>query len=266
MAWVVLSLPLFSTAQSNVGAYPPKALKETVPTAPATLQEQNVKYSKRVIREIDPRQKVNKGLTWPQNHFSNVLFMAVTDSQVTAYKNNLFTDYYDYEFVADSLHIKCEWIDVEDSLYPGTYYTIEICYNVMADLFYEKFWVMEDWVFDYERGVLEPRIIAIAPIHYPEIAGVSLGAQPLYWVKMEDLRPVIAKEEMFTTDNKAARLSFDDFFQMRLFDSYVVKESNVFDYKIRDFDEFKDDGVAALLKSEEIDNDFFLFEHDFWQY
>ena len=40
----------------------------------------------------------------------------------------------------------------------------------------------------------------------------------------------------------------------------------MFDNKITDFQEFENDATGALLKSDEIKNDLFIFEHDLWQY
>ena len=88
----------------------------------------------------------------------------------------------------------------------------------------------------------------------------------MFWVKMNDLRPILAQMEVFNAKNDAARLSFDDWFQMRQFNSFIVKESNMYDIDIKYFDEFKDDGIAALLESDRIKNDLFIFEHDLWEY
>jgi gliding motility associated protien GldN len=125
---------------------------------------------------------------------------------------------------------------------------------------------MEDWVFDYKHSVFKPRIIALAPIFAPTYAGLTVNDQPLCWIKMDEIRYQLANLEMFNRYNDAARLSYDDFFQMRIFDSYIVYESNVFDNFINQYQEYTDNGEASLLKSDEIKNDLFIFEHDLWQY
>jgi hypothetical protein len=51
-----------------------------------------------------------------------------------------------------------------------------------------------------------------------------------------------------------------------MFDSYVIKESNEWDVDINQFPEFRDNGVDALLESERVKNDLFIFEHDLWEY
>jgi len=53
---------------------------------------------------------------------------------------------------------------------------------------------------------------------------------------------------------------------MRIFDSYIVYESNMYDNYLSRYQEFSEDTYATLLKGEEIKNDLFIFEHDLWQY
>ena len=61
-------------------------------------------------------------------------------------------------------------------------------------------------------------------------------------------------------------MSFDHWFQMRQFSSYIVKESNMYDLDISMLEEFRDDGVEALLESDRIKNELFILEHDLWEY
>lgn len=93
----------------------------------------------------------------------------------------------------------------------------------------QKFRIMEDWMFDAQHSDLRARIIAIAPIYQVRSqTGVDLGEAELFCVKI-DLRPILAQQEIFNKFNDAARLSYDHWFEMRLFSSHIVKESNVYD-------------------------------------
>jgi len=58
------------------------------------------------------------------------------------------------------------------------------------------------------------------------------------------------------------RLSFDEVFIKRLFDSYVYKEQNVFDRRISQYAS----GIDALLESERIKREMFDFEQFLWEY
>ena len=55
-------------------------------------------------------------------------------------------------------------------------------------------------------------------------------------------------------------MSFDDLFWKRDFNSYIHKESNVYDRTLSP--NWK--GVDALLESEKIKGEMFLMEHDLW--
>lgn len=82
----------------------------------------------------------------------------------------------------------------------------------------------------------------------------------------QDLRHYLINYEIFNRQNDAARLTYDDWFEQRLFNSYVVKEANQQDMYIKDYAEFKDNGVAAILEGERIKNELFEKEHDLWEY
>jgi gliding motility associated protien GldN len=126
---------------------------------------------------------------------------------------------------------------------------------------------MEDWIFDANYSDFRPRIIAIAPVYnIPTATFIDLGEAELFWVKMSDLQPIIAQQEIFNKHNNAAMLSYNHWFTMRMFDSYIVKESNVYDTDLKYYEELRDDGIAALLESDKIKNNLFILEHDLWEY
>ena len=53
--------------------------------------------------------------------------------------------------------------------------------------------------------------------------------KPLFWIRYDDLRDALAKQEVFLANNDAQRISFDDLFMQRRFGSVIFGESNVFD-------------------------------------
>jgi gliding motility associated protien GldN len=249
-------------------SYPKIAVIErgAVPYAP--VREADIKYTKRVIRCIDTRQKTNKVIVWPKSSLSYHLHTALSEGSIVPYRNDSLSSFYNpiefkdrfsYKYfspvIVDSITMEIEDVEVQESL---RYTDIN------------KFWVLEEWNFNYKLSVFQPRIIAIAPIYKPVLAAGSVvaGEQPLCWIDYNNqtTRNMFAGWELFNRYNDAARLSMDDLFQMRLFDSYIVFENNVFDSFINQYQEFEDDQIAALLKAEEVRNDLFIFEHDLWQY
>lgn len=258
---------LITSSEHN--SYVKVAVRERPVIAYPYLREADVKFSRRVIRCIDARQKMNKQLEWPRNPLNKYLYEKLSigyeNGGIRAYKNDSLQSIYSAEDFVSRGGTKTSYFVQTDPDDPEIGYDsiVTIPYN-FADI--HKFWVLEDWIFDYKHSVFKPRIIALAPIFAPSYGGLQVDDQPLCWIKMDEIRPMLVNLEMFNRYNDAARLSYDDFFQMRIFDSYIVYESNVFDLRINQFQENAENGVASLLKSDEIKNDLFIFEHDLWQY
>lgn len=244
------------------------AVRERQAVPLVSLQEANVKYYHRVIRCIDSRQKMNKAIDWPRNPLSSILYTALWEGKLVAYKNDSLSSAYTTTQFQNRMGYEQ---NVQISINPNdptdvtdTTYWVPIGPDKI-----KKFMIMEDWIFDAELSVFKPRIIAIAPIFRPEfaVAGLVAPEQPACWIMMDDnLRNYLSQQEMFNRYNQAARMSYDDFFQMRTFDSYIVYESNLYDSYINQMEEFENDPIGALLESDRIKNDLFIFEHDLWQF
>jgi hypothetical protein len=57
-------------------------------------------------------------------------------------------------------------------------------------------------------------------------------------------------------------MSWEDVFEMRMFSSYVIKETNEYDRMIENYAA----GVDAIMESERIKNEIFEFEHQLWEF
>ena len=248
--------------------YPHTAVKERKAVPYRYIREANVKWSKRIHRVIDVREKQNKVMHWPRNPFYLIVWNSVMDGEVSAYVNDSLTSIITPEDISKAVSIETSVMVPNPDNPDDPYDLIE----QMVSETYEpskivKYRIMEDWIFDYNYSDFRARIIAIAPLWKPLTeSGIELGEVPLYYVKMDDLRDKLSQEEVFNSRNDASRMSFDHWFQMRQFSSYIVKESNMYDIDIAMFEEFRDNGVEALLESDKIKNDLFILEHDLWEY
>lgn len=274
----VISVPTIGTHYDD----PPVAHKETPhtpndgrpnvdqnePIAYPYLREADVKFKRRVWRRIDTRQKLNKSFTWPKNPVTQIIYEAATKGLVRAW----WTDSLDRMMTPEDAYKagskivitqKQNWRNPEDPE--------DLIDTAYPDLFrwdrIVRFEIMEDWIFDYKHSELRPRIIAIAPLYEEKFPNGMTYELPLFWIKMNDLRPTLAKSEVYNRYNDVMRISWDDLFNnYRLFDSYIVKQTDWDDKYIKDKVEFQQDGVGALLEGENIKNDLFIFEHDLWEY
>jgi len=133
--------------------------------------------------------------------------------------------------------------------------------------------VKEDWFFDKQRSVMEVRIIGICPIlhrmDYRKTGGDeeqegTLSRIQTFWVYFPEARKVLANTDAYNNFNDAQRITYDDLFWKRNFDSYIIRESNVWDN--RAIYEYTFTGLGTLLESERIKTELFNFEHDLWEY
>lgn len=231
------------------------------------LREADVSYQKRIWRTVDTRAKQNMVMKWPKSHFGNLVYKAVLNGNLTPYRNDSLISIYTPEEVLD-LGVIRENTSVINPLNPDDPYDLidTMVITPYDPLKIQKFFIMEDWIFDKKHSLFFARIIAIAPVYKPTAGGIELPDQALYWIRYNELRKSMINWEIFHRENDASRISYDHWFEKRMFDSYIYKESNEYDYRIVDFPEFENDGLAALLKSDEIKNKLFITEHDLWEY
>ena len=74
---------------------------------------------------------------------------------------------------------------------------------------------------------------------------------------------MFVNKEVVNRNSDATGLSYDDVFIKRLFASYIIKQSNSEDLRIKDY--IKDD-IDRLLESERIKKVLMDYEQDLWSY
>lgn len=123
--------------------------------------------------------------------------------------------------------------------------------------------IKEDWFFDKQRSSQQVRIIGIAPVIYSrDKNGNITGTEELFWLYFPECRYVLQNFWVQNKHNTAQKMSFDDLFWKRKFQSYIIKESNLAGRGVGDYCQ----GVDALLESERIKEKLFLIEHDLWNH
>lgn len=240
------------------------------------LREADVHFAKRITRVIDVREKQNKPMAWPKNPLGLILYNAVKDGKLIPYMSDSLASSYEID---QFLALGTDTTYGEKSIDPDDPTITEpdtIVSRLRPEEDINKFMLVEDWIFDKKESRMFVRIISIAPMYRPRVAGVEFNYRPLCFLKYFrdpndpdefDVREVLVNYEIFNpSGNDAKRVTFDDWFEQRLFSSYITKESNMWDLSINDMDEFKTTNISALLEAERIKNSLFEFEHDLWEY
>ena len=231
------------------------------------LRESDAAFVKRVWREIDVREKMNQYLASPKQRLIDVLLAAIDAGELTAYDPTPSNeDPGGDKFLvplgqgkARSRMADSAVVDKFDANGNKTGSTVQP--GEMNPDSIVKFRIKEDWVFDRQRSIFEPRIIGIAPLIKVKIGTVE-DYQPAFWVYFSEARHILATKEIVSRNSDATGLSFDDAFVKRILTSYIVKQSNDKDERIKDYM----NGIDRLYEAERMKKTLMDWELNLWEY
>lgn len=273
--------PAVDTTKKEVAAAPAKPFdrpmdgyykKTNILSAKVTpypnLREADVAYAKRVWREIDTRDKMNQYLSSPKMRLIDIIMDAVAAGELTAFDatptpkspggddfSKPLTPGQARNKMADSVVV--DKFDKNGDKIGSTLKAGEFNPDSVV-----KFRIKEDWIFDKQRSMFEPRIIGIAPLVKIKVGGIEGDYQPAFWIYFPDARPILAVKEIVNRNSDATGLSFDDAFMKRIFASYIVKVSNDKDDRIKDYAQ----GIDKLYEAEKVKKQLMDWEINLWVY
>lgn len=260
-------------AQIINGAYQKTDMSQKRPMPLPTVREADVFWSKQVWRIIDLREKMNLPLYYPttemdgRNNLINLLLRGIENGQITPYDARLDDDFkvpMTYEQVQEAFgatESTEETIDFDT----GERKRVTIQGEIRPGEI-KQYMVKEEWYFDKQSSSLNVRIIGICPIREflrENDDPTQVQRQKVFWIYYPEARSLLATNQVLNQYNQAQSMSFDDLFIKRYFNSYIVKESNVFNN--RDISAYLA-GKDAMLESKRIEKEIFDFEQDLWEY
>lgn len=236
------------------------------------VREADVLWKKRVWREIDFRQKMNLPFYYPRDphqnwrRFIDVIMDALKEGRCQAYPVSPSGG---PDFEQASLPYSKLMTGLNSEKHQSVFddYGNKVGDTVINIAFkpesVTRLRIMEDWYFDTHRSQMMVRIEAICPVIMRDVNDTLQMPNELFWIPFDsETRTVLSEAPVYNRNNSAARLSYDDLFWKRQFDSYIYKEENVYDRSIQDYAT----GVEALKESERIQQEIIDFEQNMWEY
>lgn len=201
------------------------------------LSEGDVQWMNVIYRQLDLNKDENAALYYPedmidgQENLIRILMRLLANGQINAYEyldgREIFTDKYkiNVKDMLDRFYIpytqakgstdKNPKFEIDESDVPTT--------EVLS------YYVIEKWQFDNRNNRLKAYVEAICPVlHRAGDFGGEPLKYPMFWVKFSDIRPYLAQQEIFVSDeNHLPTCSYDDFFNLTMYKGDIYKTRNL---------------------------------------
>lgn len=197
-----------------------------------TPHDADLEWMREIYRQIDLTKDANFPLYYPedvidgQENLFRLIFRLVCEGKIPAYEyldgREVFTDKYK--------------VDVGEMLDRfGIYYTAgsgsskyQIDESDVPTGQVLNYYILEKWEFDRRTNRMKTRVEAICPVlnRMGDYGGEA--RYPMFWIKFDALRPYLAQQYVFLTDdNNMPQYSLDDYFNLGMYKGDIYKTKNL---------------------------------------
>jgi gliding motility associated protien GldN len=249
-------------------------INDRTPLAYEHLRWDDALFTEKVWRELDLREKMNQPFRYDAEDdngsqmFINILLKAVRRDSIMAFQDDRFTQpLSQQELAAITAGGEPDTVPQTDINDPSRVIRYVVTQKAFDPKSVNKLRIKEEWVFDREASRLFVRILGIAPLKTEYLPnGQERGQSVMFWVYYPDLRPTLAKYEVYNPKNMGyGRMTWEELFESRMFSSYITKSTldNPSNKLIR---QMVKDPILALLEGDNIKDRIFNYEQDLWSY
>lgn len=257
----------------NDNAFDKTAVMERTPLPYENLRWDDALFSEKVWRELDLREKINQVFRYEAQDdngsqiFIDMLLKAVNSGEITAFADDRFSTPVSLSEISQLTVGTADTVAktaIDDPSKVIEYVVTKASFDPKSVV---KLRIKEEWVFDREASRMFVRILGIAPLKTLFLPnGQERGTSAMFWVYYPDLRPMLAKYEVYNPKNMGmGRMTWEELFESRMFSSYIVKSTldNPGNKNIRVYTK---DPILALIEGDNIKERIFNYEQDLWSY
>ena len=203
----------------------------------------DLQWMKVIYRSIDLTVGKNPALYYPEEPNADgenlffIIMRLLANDQISAYEyldgREMFTDEFKIK-VDEMLHrFHILYTEAKGSSPKHPIYQIEPADIPSNEVL--SYFVIEKWEFDTRSNQMKARVEALCPVlHRMDEYGGEAVKYPMFWVKLNDIRPYMAQQYIFTDDdNNLARYSIDDFFKLNMYSGEIYKTKNLRNQSLR---------------------------------
>lgn len=199
--------------------------------------ESDLQWMRVIYRQLDLQKEANAPLYFPEEptegeeSLFRIILRLLANNQVEAYEyldgREVFTEQYRIKVkdMLDRFHIL--YTDAKGSTEKNPKFTIEES-DVPANEVL-SYYILERWEFDSRHNRTVTKVQAICPVlHRAGDFGGEPIKYPMFWIKLEALRPYLSQQPIFISDdNNLAKYTYDDYFQLNMYDGEIYKTRNL---------------------------------------
>lgn len=194
----------------------------------------DLEYMRQIYRRIDLTKDENTPLYFPedvvdgQENLFRIILGQVVNGRIPAYEyldgREVFTDQYRVN-VPEMLDRFGIWYQTEGSG-KNERYRIEEADVPTGQVL--NYYILEKWEFDRRTNQMKTRVEAICPVLNRSSDFGGDARYPMFWVKFDALRPYLAQQYIFLSDdNNLPQYSLDDYFNLGMYDGEIYKTRNL---------------------------------------
>lgn len=203
----------------------------------------DLQWMKVIYRQIDLTKGKNPALYYPEEPNADgenlffIIMRLLANNQISAYEyldgREMFTDEFKIKVgeMMDRFHIY--YTEAKGSTEKNPLYEFENSDIPSNEVL--SYYIIEKWEFDTRSNQMKARVEALCPVlHRMDDYGGEAVRYPMFWVKLNDIRPYMAQQYIFTDDdNNLARYSIDDFFKLNMYSGEIYKTKNLRNQSLR---------------------------------
>ncbi|WP_259067148.1 gliding motility protein GldN [Mucilaginibacter sp. X4EP1] len=188
------------------------------------ISQANIRLYARVWRVIDLDDTANAILTIPGRSLMETIMNNVRTGKLTSYEKD--------DFKVKLTAKQSEMRFADSVLVPkfdkdGNQMSSKMVLNEFNPDKIRKFRIEEEVFFDKQRGKMDTRIIALAPLLNLSTSAdlpANFASAPAFWLYFPQLRYALIKEDLSDPDKNLFDVTMDDVFMQHKFKAYLVKE------------------------------------------
>lgn len=227
-------------------------------------------WMREIYRQIDLTQPDNAALYFPedvidgQENLFRLMLRLVINGEIPAYEyldgREIFTDKYKIN-VRDMLdRFGIYYTEGKGSTEKNPKFVIEEADVPTTQVL--NYYIIEKWEFDRRSNDMKMRVVAICPVLNRSSDFGGDARYPMFWVKFDALRPYLAQQYVFISDdNNLPQYSLDDYFNMEMYKGDIYKTKNLRNLSLVQMFPDPDDLKRA---QDSIDNRLRNFDKNLW--